>query len=53
MKNSFERYRRFRHYLHIRKQLEGLSEPDLQDAGIKRYQLGAIARRQALKPWQP
>jgi uncharacterized protein YjiS (DUF1127 family) len=49
MNSPFERYRRFRHYLHVRKQFEDLPNEALLDAGIRRYQLGAIARRQALK----
>jgi uncharacterized protein YjiS (DUF1127 family) len=49
---NFERYRKLRHYRAVRRQLEELSEQDLLDAGIRRYQLGHIARVKALKPAQ-
>jgi uncharacterized protein YjiS (DUF1127 family) len=53
MNYSFERYRRLRHYRDVRRRLETLSDHELLDAGVKRYQLGAVARRRALKPRQP
>ena len=48
-KNFFERYRRLRHYRSVRSELDLMSDSDLLDAGIKRYQLGHIARARALK----
>ncbi len=39
---------RFKRYLSVRAELEQLSESDLLDIGIKRYQLGHAARRKAL-----
>jgi uncharacterized protein YjiS (DUF1127 family) len=46
---SFERYKRFKHYLNVRRDVLAMSDADLQDAGLKRYQLGHVARVQALK----
>jgi uncharacterized protein YjiS (DUF1127 family) len=34
--------------LKVRAELEQLSEADLADMGLKRYQLGHVARRKAL-----
>jgi uncharacterized protein YjiS (DUF1127 family) len=39
---------RMNHYRKVRTELEGLSEADLADMGLKRFQLGSIARRTAL-----
>jgi uncharacterized protein YjiS (DUF1127 family) len=49
MNHYFERYRRYRHYKSVRSELERLSDEDLIDAGIKRYQLGHIARVRVFK----
>lgn len=46
--SNSERSRKMRAYRTIRSQLEQLSEGDLADMGLKRYQLGHIARVQAL-----
>ena len=43
------RRRRLSRYRRVRAELEALSEADLADIGIKRYQLGAVARVRALK----
>jgi uncharacterized protein YjiS (DUF1127 family) len=43
------RHLRLTRYRAIREELEGLSDADLQDIGVKRYMLGSIARRQALR----
>ena len=43
------RRRRLNRYRLVRAELERMSDADLADAGIKRYQLGAIARLRALK----
>ena len=40
---------RMNHYREVRALLETFSEADLADMGIKRYQLGPAARRQALR----
>jgi uncharacterized protein YjiS (DUF1127 family) len=40
----FERYRRLRHYKAVRQELDRLTDADLIDAGLKRYQLGHVAR---------
>jgi uncharacterized protein YjiS (DUF1127 family) len=44
-------YRRLRlsRYRRVRAELEAMSAADLADAGIRRYQLGAIARIRALR----
>lgn len=39
---------RFKRYRSVRAELEQLSEADLRDIGIKRYQLGHAARVKAL-----
>lgn len=39
---------RFKRYLSVRAELEKLSEAELRDIGIKRYQLGHAARVKAL-----
>jgi len=44
----FHRRNRLNHYRKVRAELETMSEADLADAGIKRYQLATIARRCAL-----
>jgi uncharacterized protein YjiS (DUF1127 family) len=44
-----DRGRRMRAYKETRANLEALTEADLADAGIKRYQLGAAARAKALR----
>ncbi len=49
LKEYFERYSRMRRYRTVRRELEKLSDQDLADAGIRRYQLGHIARMRALK----
>ncbi len=43
-KNFFERYRRLRQYRNVRTELERMSDADLLDAGLKRYQLSHVAR---------
>jgi uncharacterized protein YjiS (DUF1127 family) len=43
-----ERRRRYQAYQQMRKDLEALPEEDLIDMGVKRYQLGTIARIKAL-----
>lgn len=48
-KSLRHRRNRLNHYLKVRAALEGLSDADLADAGIKRYQLATIARRRALR----
>jgi len=48
-KDYFERYRRLRHYQTIRSEVERMSDHDLLDAGIKRFQLGHVARVRAFK----
>jgi uncharacterized protein YjiS (DUF1127 family) len=40
---------RFKRYLSVRAELELLSDADLRDIGIKRYQLGPAARRKAFR----
>lgn len=47
--NLFHRRYRLNNYRRVRAELEGLSDADLADAGIKRYQLGTIARHRALR----
>jgi uncharacterized protein YjiS (DUF1127 family) len=42
------RRRRLKHYRSVRAELERMSEADLADIGVKRYQLGHIARVKAL-----
>jgi uncharacterized protein YjiS (DUF1127 family) len=44
-----ERRKRLAAYHAKRAHLEALSEADLADIGIKRYQLGAIARAMTLR----
>jgi uncharacterized protein YjiS (DUF1127 family) len=44
-----ERRSRMARYRSAQNVLEALSEADLADMGIKRYQLGHVARAQALK----
>ncbi|MGQ0485287.1 MAG: DUF1127 domain-containing protein [Hyphomicrobiales bacterium] len=44
-----ERRKRLAAYRAKRARLEALSEADLADIGIKRYQLGAIARAMTLR----
>lgn len=44
------RSRRLKAYRQFRSSLERLTEDDLDDMGLKRWQLGAFARRQSLKP---
>ena len=44
-----ERRKRLAAYRAKRAYLEALSEADLADIGIKRYQLGAIARAMTLR----
>jgi uncharacterized protein YjiS (DUF1127 family) len=39
---------KLRHYRNVRAGLDQMTEADLADIGAKRYQLGAIARKQAL-----
>jgi uncharacterized protein YjiS (DUF1127 family) len=39
---------RYRRYLDMRRALMGLSAADLQDIGIRSWQIGPIARRMAL-----
>jgi uncharacterized protein YjiS (DUF1127 family) len=46
--HALARKLRFKRYLSVRTELEQLSEADLRDIGIKRYQLGHAARVQAL-----
>jgi uncharacterized protein YjiS (DUF1127 family) len=43
-----KRHERLEGYRKIRSTLEQLSDHDLADMGIKRYQLGHVARVQAL-----
>jgi uncharacterized protein YjiS (DUF1127 family) len=43
-----ERREKLKAYRQVRKDLEGLSERDLADIGLKRYQLGHVARVKAL-----
>jgi uncharacterized protein YjiS (DUF1127 family) len=42
------RRNRMQAYLRVRDELNALSEADLADMGIKRYQLGHVARTRAL-----
>jgi uncharacterized protein YjiS (DUF1127 family) len=44
------RGRRLKAYRQVRSALEALSDADLADIGLKRWQLGSVARKQALKP---
>ena len=44
-----ERRSRLKAYRATRSEIEGLSNIDLADMGLKRYQLGHVARVQALK----
>lgn len=43
-----ERLAKLRNYRTLRSQLEQLTEGDLADMGLRRYQLGHIARVKAL-----
>jgi uncharacterized protein YjiS (DUF1127 family) len=43
------RRKRMKNYIRVRTELEGLSDADLCDIGIKRYQIGHLARVQGLK----
>jgi uncharacterized protein YjiS (DUF1127 family) len=43
-----QRREKLRHYAQVRKDLEQMSERDLADIGLKRYQLGHVARVKAL-----
>lgn len=47
LSRAMERRRKLSLYRTVRASLESLSEADLADMGLKRYQLGAAARRQA------
>ena len=54
--NLFEKYavqlargRRLRAYLRARDTVAAISDADLADMGLKRYQLGHVARAQALR----
>jgi uncharacterized protein YjiS (DUF1127 family) len=44
------RSRRMKAYRQARAEAEAMSEADLADMGLKRYQLGHVARVRALKP---
>ncbi len=46
--NSVSRRQRLRIYLQTRREMEMISDRDLADMGVKRYQLGAAARVKAL-----
>ena len=39
---------RIKNYRKVRATLEAMTETDLDDIGVKRFQLGSIARRAAL-----
>jgi uncharacterized protein YjiS (DUF1127 family) len=43
-----QRRERLKAYRRVRQDLEGLTEQDLADIGLKRYQLGHVARVKAL-----
>ena len=43
-----ERSARYRRYRAVRRELMALAPADLQDIGIKSWQIGPIARRMAL-----
>jgi uncharacterized protein YjiS (DUF1127 family) len=43
------RSRRMRAYLEARHDVEAMSDADLADMGLKRYQLGHVARVRAFK----
>ncbi|MFO1122342.1 MAG: DUF1127 domain-containing protein [Hyphomicrobiales bacterium] len=43
------RSRRMKAYRQARAEVETLSEADLADMGLRRYQLGAVARAKALR----
>jgi uncharacterized protein YjiS (DUF1127 family) len=43
-----DRALRLNHYRKVRAELETLSEQDLADIGLRRYQLGTVARQKAL-----
>ena len=43
------RSRRMRAYQQVRHEVEAISESDLADMGLKRYQLGHVARVRAFK----
>ena len=44
-----QRSRRMRAYTKARLEAEAMSDADLADAGLKRYQLGHVARVKALR----
>jgi uncharacterized protein YjiS (DUF1127 family) len=46
--HAMARKLRLKRYRSVRAELEQLSEADLRDIGIKRYQLGHAARMKAL-----
>lgn len=46
--DTCHRRARLKHYRDVRAKLERMSDADLADIGIKRYQLGPIARATAL-----
>jgi uncharacterized protein YjiS (DUF1127 family) len=48
LNDSCYRRRRLNHYRAVRARLERMSDADLADIGIKRYQLGHVARVEAL-----
>jgi uncharacterized protein YjiS (DUF1127 family) len=47
---DLSRSRRLKAYRQARTEFEALSDADLADMGLKRYQLGHVARVKALKP---
>jgi uncharacterized protein YjiS (DUF1127 family) len=44
----FARMRRMRQYQSIRREVEAIPDADLADMGLKRYQLGHVARARFL-----
>ncbi len=40
---------RMTNYRKVRAELEGLTESDLADIGMRRYQLGTVARQKAFR----
>ncbi len=48
LSNFFRRRVRLQLYRQTRQELEMISDRDLADMGIRRYQLGAVARVKAL-----
>jgi uncharacterized protein YjiS (DUF1127 family) len=44
------RRKRMQNYIRVRTEMEALTDADLSDIGVKRYQIGHLARVQALKP---